>query len=111
MACPNPIEHGPHEWYGIPAVFRQSCCGHFEDSRDPAQVRMDDLAEDRAEERARARASAAHQPTINRFPYFSTPFIYWVYCSCGEYANRSKFIVDLDAWKAWLDHARSRGAL
>ncbi len=49
-----------------------------------------------------------HRPTIRRHPYFSTPWIYWVYCSCGLY-RPGKFADDLAAWKAWCDHACVKG--
>jgi hypothetical protein len=47
-----------------------------------------------------------HNPTISRFPYFSTPFVYWVYCSCGLY-RPNKSANDLEAWKHWLDHKKA----
>lgn len=51
-----------------------------------------------------------HSPTINRLPYFSTPWVYWVTCSCGLY-RPIKFADDLSAWKAWRDHARAKECL
>ncbi len=49
-----------------------------------------------------------HHPTIHRHPYFSTPFIYWVTCSCGRYPTRvNKFADDMGAWSAWWDHTQA----
>ena len=48
-----------------------------------------------------------HGLTINRQPYFSTPWIYWVTCTCRRYLS-DKFASDWDAWKAGVDHLKSK---
>ncbi len=47
-----------------------------------------------------------HNPTIHRHPYFSTPYIYLMSCSCRRYKG-GKFADDMGAWSAWWDHAQA----
>lgn len=51
-----------------------------------------------------------HLITLEKWPYFSSEYVYIAVCSCGQYRS-GKHVAPGPAWLAGADHAKAKTEL